>query len=75
MGLFEGTGSWETLWPEELFRDPHLCPPSLRPHAMDSARTIQTVLSQLLQDKPTAVKSEILVVWLPLQADVFHQKE
>ena len=42
---------------------------------MDSARTIQTVLSQLLQDKPTAVKSEILVVWLPLQADVFHQKE
>ena len=42
---------------------------------MDSARTIQTVLSQLLQDKPTAVKREILVVWLPLRADVFHQKE
>lgn len=44
-------------------------------HFLAESRTIQTVLSQLLQEKPTAVKREILVVWLPLWADVFHQEE
>ena len=44
-------------------------------HFLAESRTIQTILSQLLQEKPTAVKREILVVWLRLRADIFHREE